>query len=75
MGHKSPVKRVLILRRGGAFEVYSDPGVDAEKIGAVGLSLTGVLTDARFVIVDYDADPNAKVPREFKYLLSDERSR
>lgn len=61
--------RVLILRRQGAFEVYADPGVDAVKIGAVGLSLTGNLKGVKFVIVDYDADPDAEVPKEFRRLL------
>jgi len=70
---KTQAPRVLIIHRNGAFEVYADPGVDAEKLAGTALSLTGAVADLRFVIVDYDADPNAKVPPEFEDLLLDPR--
>jgi len=70
---KKEPRRILIIRRQGAFEVYADHGVDAEKLGAVGLSLTGNVKDVKFVIVDYDADPEAVIPKGFKRLLREER--
>lgn len=64
--------RALIIHRDGAFEVYADPGVDAEKLAGTALSLTGKLANLRMAIVDYDEDPKAKVPAEFKDLVNDQ---
>lgn len=74
MAKKKVEKRVLIIRRNGAFETYADPGVEAKNIGSLGLSLLGEnLGRALIAVVDYDADPLAEIPKGFHYLLDERR--